>query len=62
MVGTSPIMMSFMRARVMATFMRRRSDRKPICPSAFALTSDMMMMSRSCPWKPSTVFTVTRLR
>ena len=30
LVALSPKMMSFMRARVMATFMRRRSERKPI--------------------------------
>ena len=42
-----------MRARVMATFMRRRSPRKPIRPLSLARTRLIMITSRSCPWKPS---------
>ena len=51
-----------MRARVMATFMRRRSPRKPIRPLSLARTRLIMITSRSCPWKPSTVWTVIRRR
>ena len=62
MVAALPRMMSFMRARVMATFMRRKSRRNPICPSAFSRTREMMMTSRSWPWNPSTVLTLMRWR
>ena len=55
-------MISFILALVMATFIRRRSRRKPICPSSLLRTSDTRMTSRSCPWNPSTVFTVRILR
>ena len=57
-----PRMMSFMRALVIATFMRRRSFRNPICPSSLERTREMRITSLSCPWKPSTVFTLIRRR
>ncbi|EJX00914.1 hypothetical protein EVA_10983 [gut metagenome] len=61
MVG-SPKIMSFIRARVIATFIRRRSRRKPIWPSALLRTKEMRITSRSCPWKPSTVLIESRWR
>lgn len=43
-------------ARVKATFMRRKSFKKPIvCRLAPERTQDRMIMSFSWPWKPSTV-------
>ena len=48
--------------RVMATFMRRTSARKPMRFDAAARTQDTMTTSRSCPWNPSTVDTLTWLR
>ena len=62
MVEASPKIISFIRARVIATFMRRKSFKKPIFPSSLALTKLIKMTSRSCPWKPSTVCTVISLR
>src|SRR5205085_539359 len=40
-VALSPTISSSRRARVMATFVRRVSERKPIWPSGFDLTNEM---------------------
>ena len=42
------------RARVIATFRRRASPRKPTTPPSLLLTSERITASRSPPWKPST--------
>ena len=47
-------------ATISLPFMRRRSFRKPIWPSSLERTSEMRITSLSCPWKPSTVFTLIR--
>ncbi len=46
-------------ARVRATLSRRSFFRNPICFLAFDLTQVMIMMSIYCPWKASTVETLT---
>ena len=48
-VEVSPNIISFMRARVIAAFIRRKSLRKQICLSSFARTKLMRMTSCSCP-------------
>ena len=42
-------MMSFILALVIATFMRRRSFRNPICPSSLERTREMRITSLSLP-------------
>ena len=51
----SPITISFLRARVTATFMRRVSVRNPISHSRLDRTNEITIASFSRPWKPSTV-------
>ena len=54
--------MSFILARVMATFIRRKSRKKPISPLGLLRTREIKIISRSCPWNPSTVLMEIRLR
>ena len=48
-VAASPNMTNFIRARVIATFILRKSFRNPICPSSLARTRLIKITSRSCP-------------
>ena len=61
-VGAWPMMTSPMRARVSSTFNLGRSARKPAPPAPPALprTAETTTTSYSCPWKESTVATVTK--
>jgi hypothetical protein len=58
----SAMMRSISCGRVMATFILRRSLRKPTPLPLPARTAEKMMISFSLPWKPSTVLTSTSLR
>jgi hypothetical protein len=47
-------------ALVRATFALCKFERNPTEPAPLLLTVDMIMISSSAPWKPSTDFTFTK--
>lgn len=57
-VFTCPITTNKCLLLVKDTLVRLSSLRKPIDPPGLALTVDTIIMSFSCPWNESTVFTI----